>query len=269
MESEGTYVNEFTARGIVLNIGYNEYHKRVLTLLVRERRDNTLKLDINLEKEIGRGIYPKDRIVVSGYTRGFTYHNDALGKDSEVMYFVGTAIEKETTELSKRFGGEIGTFYPEPVFRSFVSGKIVNIVPPTDKNAWAKITVKTSGGGSDLRASNVILRYYTGGRLPVFDYQEGDAICCRLSAYTPEKEMKSGRIIRFQNLNVEDIAYQYKVQRKTDKTVKFDIDAGLDDCYEGNKSSIQAEEQNLNPVESNFEPDEIYADDTELINESL
>ena len=49
MSAEMTYVNEFVARGIVLNIGWNEYRKTILTLLVKERRGNVLKLDIYLE----------------------------------------------------------------------------------------------------------------------------------------------------------------------------------------------------------------------------
>ena len=51
MSAEMTYVNEFVARGIVLNIGWNEYRKTILTLLVKERRGNVLKLDINLESK--------------------------------------------------------------------------------------------------------------------------------------------------------------------------------------------------------------------------
>ena len=227
MSAEMTYVNEFVARGIVLNIGWNEYRKTILTLLVKERRGNVLKLDINLETNTNVKIGKKDRVIVTGYTRGFNYHNDSLRKDSEVMFFVGTSVEKETTELAKRFGGDIGTFYPEPVFRSFVAGKVIKSIPPTLGNNWAKLIIETAGGGNDMRASRFTLRYYTGGRLPVFDYQEGDVICARLSAYTPEKKINEAKTIRFQNLNVEDIAYLYKSPRKAEKTIALDVDCGL------------------------------------------
>ena len=263
MNAETTYVNEFTARGIVLSIGRSTYHKRVLTLLVQERRNKVLKLEINLEDGVGKRIDTKDRVIVTGYIRGFNYHNDALGKDSEVMFFVGTDVKRETTELSKRFGGKIGTFYPEHVFRSFVSGKVVNIVLPTDKIAWAKLVVKTNGGGSDMRASSITLRYYTNGHLPIFDYQIGDVICCRLSAYTPEKKLPDGTTRIFQNVNVEDIAYLYKAPRAASRNLKFDVDAGL--IVNNNIPT----EQKPAPVDSEVDEAEIYADDTDLINRSL
>lgn len=222
------YVNEFFARGIVLSIERGKFGSRVLTLLVKERR-NELRMDISLENGVARGIGRKDRVVVYGYTRGFSYHNESLNKDSNIMFFAGTKVERETPELAKRFGNNLGLFYPEPVFRSFISGKVVQVVERNEKNAWAQLIVETCGGGKDLRASRVIMRYYTAGQLPLFDYKEGDIICARLSANTPERKMNNGKTFRFQNLIVEDIAYLFKMPREMEpqKAPAFDIDLGL------------------------------------------
>lgn len=269
VNAENMYVNEFTARGIVLETGSTEYHRKNLTLLVQERRNNTLKLDIALEPGIGDGIQKKDRVIVSGYARGFEFHNDALNKDSEVMYLAGTAVEKETTELEKRFGENLGNFYPEPVFRSFLSGKVMEVIPAEGKSPWAKLKIETRGGGTDLRASRVVIRYYTGGRLPVFDYQKGDVICARLSAYTPEKENKSGKLVRYQNLNVEDIAYLFRVHRKNDRGAELDVDCGLKSSVVRENSGKHIKTGPEKSREASENEESLFADDSELLSDSL
>ena len=229
MEKNFTPVNEFVARGIVQFIGRSNFGGRVLRLLVKERR-NTLTLNLSLEEGVARGIGRKDRVVVKGYTRAYSFHNDALDKDSSVMYFVATDVKRDTPELAQRFGENMGLFYPEPVFRAFISGRVTEAI--TLKNgAWGQITVETCGGGRDLRPSFVVLRYYMGGRLPVFDYEPGDIICTRLSAFTPIKKSDKGREYIFQNLVVEDIAYLDKKNKQKGASAQGDVlpvDLGLE-----------------------------------------
>ena len=112
MEKNFTPVNEFVARGIVQFIGRSHFGGRVLRLLVKERR-TTLTLNLSLEEGVARGIGRKDRVVVKGYTRAYSFHNDALDKDSSVMYFVATDVKRDTPELAQRFGENMGLFYPE------------------------------------------------------------------------------------------------------------------------------------------------------------
>lgn len=207
--------NEFVARGIVQSIERSRFGGRVLKLIVRERR-TTLTLNLTLEDGAGRGIGRKDRVIVRGYTRAFSYHNDSQNKDSSVMYFVATDVKQDETELSQRFGIDTGIFYPEHVFRAFVSGKVKTAEKLRDGN-WGHLTIETCGGGRDLRPSYVVLRYYLGGRLPVFDYEPGDYICARLSAFTPIKQSKNGNEYIFQNLVVEDIAYLEKKNPKEEQ----------------------------------------------------
>ena len=247
-----TPVNEFIARGIVESIGRSPYGGWTMMLIVKERR-STLKLSISLEHQIAREIGRKDRVVVRGYTKAFTYHNDALDKDSEVMYFTATSVEHDTPELAQRFGEGLGMFYPEPIFRAFILGK-VSKVARQENNAWAQLTVETCGGGRDLRPSFVVLRYYTGGRLPIFDYEVGDVVCARLSAHTPEKQGKNGRTHIYQNLIVEDIAYIDKKQKLGSGQARDPFSIGLE-----NENNI--DEQSAGEAITSGD----FADDSDLL----
>ena len=215
MENKIAPVNEVFVRGSIESIERNDYGNRVMTIVCLVRRGKEpLKLDFVLEGNVGRGFGRKDRVLVTGYTKAFTYHNEALQKSSEVMYFVATNVEKDKSELEQRFGVK-GFFYPEPMFRAFIAGTVVKVVKP-DSRKWARLTVETCGGGHDLRPSYTTLRYYAAGKLPLFDYLPGDKVAVRCSAYTPEKTISNKKVRRFQNLIVEDIAYLERVPRAND-----------------------------------------------------
>lgn len=209
-----TYVNEVFARGYVKTFRKDEYGNRVMVLIVKERKDNLLTLNFVLEQNVARGIGTKDRVLVKGYIRAFSYYNDSLRKQSDVMYFVATSVEHDVPELQQRFGVKTASFYPEPLFRAFVAGR-VKAVKQTEGNPWAQLIVETCGGGRDLRACTPTLRYYTAGYLPLFDFVPGDKIVARLSAYTPlSKKSKPGYEYHYQDVVVEDIAYVEKAPRE-------------------------------------------------------
>ena len=257
MGKEIVFVNEFVVRGIVRGVEKNEHSGRTLRLLVKERRTQ-LELRITLNRGIGYNIGKKDRVVVRGYTKAFTYHNDVLKKDSYVMFFVATEVKKDQTELSLRFGKGLGQFYPEGVFRAFVSGRVESIEEPNEKN-WAKLTIETCSGGEDLRPSHIVLRYYNGSRLPFFDYKIGDIICARLAAFTPERQIGDGKPFFFQNLIVEDIDFLEKMPRDKEKELRTAIDIGLPEITEEEFAAKEAEAV----------AEETFADDSELMEHTL
>ena len=230
-KKEIAYVNEFVARGIVLSVQKTtNYGYPILDLYVKERRKE-LHLSIQLEKgAYPKNLHKKDRVIVTGYIRGFNYHDDITQQDKQVTYFVATHVEKSQTELEQRFGkGVHGIFYPEHVFRAFVLGVVRNVRYPAPGKTTATLTVQTKSGGSDARASFIPVQYYTAGQwLPAFDFKENDVICMRLSGYTPEVTRKN-RTFHYQNLSIEDFDYLQKVPREEDNAepVPLNVDLGL------------------------------------------
>ena len=257
MRNEIVFVNEFVIRGIVRGIEKNEHNGRTLRLLVKERRTQ-LELSVTLNHGIGYGLSKKDRVVVQGYVKAFSYHNDVLNKDSYIMFFVATDVKKDQPELSMRFGKGLGQFYPEGVFRMFVSGRVEAIEEPNERN-WAKLTVETCSGGNDLRPSHIILRYYNGSRLPFFNYKIGDIVCARLGAFTPEKQTDDGKSFYFQNLIVEDIDFLEKMPRDNDKKIMTAVDIGLPELTEEEFAKREAEAVTKGT----------FADDAELMEHTI
>lgn len=209
--------NEVYARGVIQSMRRDALGNQVMILIVKERRDNLLTLTFVLEQGVGRGFHIKDRVEVYGYTRAYQYYNDALSKKSEVMYFVATDVKKAVPELTQRFGVTNAHFYPTPLFRGFVAGTVKE-VKKAENAPWGTLTVETCGGGGDQRPCTPILRYFTAGYLPLFDYRPGDKIVARVSARTPKAEKpRDGADYYFQNLIVEDIACSFRAPRPEDK----------------------------------------------------
>lgn len=226
------YVNEFIIRGVIDSLTRDKYGNRVLTVGIQSRRGEIhpqIMVDPSVKnlRYFGR----KDRVLVRGYIRAFSYLNDTTGKNTYLMFVTATELQKERPELARRFDreGNFGHFYPESLQRIFVSGKVVEVKPPL--KGWAELTIATRGGGSDLRPCSVRVRYYTRGALPFFDYQVGDIVATRLSLWVkewPNKEHQ-GQLHHSQSLTVEDIDFLHKAFRREQVQIKPDIDAGLPD----------------------------------------
>lgn len=209
-------VNEFFARGIVKATGTNPYGSRYLLLVVQDRRNNTMHIDITIDKNVNTIIQPKDRVTVQGYFRGFTFADDVTKKQTYVSFLCATSITKSVPELSLRFPGVEGFFYPDSAFRAFLSGKVEEAIYTDKEKHWGLMRISTMGGGSDKRPSLVEIRYFCGNKskLPAYDYVPGDIICTRLSINTPERKRRNGEMYYYQNLYVEDIGYLDKMPRK-------------------------------------------------------
>lgn len=218
-KKEYELINEFMARGVVTSIGQGRFGGRVLNLYVKERRKD-LSLVISLERSAGMGISPYDHVLVKGYVKAFRYHNDALDKDSEAMFLTATSVVKERSELGDRLGMEIGRFSPEPMFRGYVVGKVLEATK-RDGKPFGLIRLETCGGGQDQRLSRPVVRYYLKGRLPAFDYEPGDVVGLRFSMSTPEYvNQKTGHKSVYQSMAVEDIGYVVPKTRERKKPVQ-------------------------------------------------
>lgn len=234
-----TPVNEVFARGKVLSVEQSPFGPTVLCVIAKVRRDKeplilNFTYDVQAGTKSGPHLKKGDIVQVTGYTRAFTVYNDALKRETETMYWVATKVELDKPELAKRFGDGHGHFYGEPVFRSFVSGTVVKA--ERQNKSWGRITLATSGGGSDPRPSYPVLRMFTGGYLPHFDFQPGDVLLVRCSAFTPQRKKelttnrnKKGGFGYFQNLIVEDFDYLYKVPRAeaTNVSIAPAVDFGI------------------------------------------
>ena len=253
-------VNEFVARGVVLAIGRNNRYRRPMVRIVIKGRRDTAYIECQIEGDYPNDIHRRDYVMVQGYIRAFTYHNDALNKNSDVFYFVCTKIQKDKPELEQRFGVRGGNFHAEQFFRAYVSGTVEKIRQYPD-SSWAHITVNTRGGEIDRRPSHVVMSYPLNSRLPLFDYEVGDKICARCSVYTPEKKT-NGKSMRFQNLTVEDIAYLEKKNRPEDGIVPNPFP----DNIPGGQNSRPADDDDFDDARyygAGFDDD--YADDSALM----
>ena len=218
MEKKINRINEFIARGVITGFSSDVYGNRVIQVAVHGRR-YTATLNLIMEPGIGYGLHPYQHVILKGYTRAYSYFNEAVQKNVDTMYFVCTEVEPDKTLLAQRFGSEFAgqKFYSEAFFTAYISGKVVRAFKNPKAPQWGKLVVETSGGNLDRRPSYVSLSYMIGQRLPAFDYLPGDEVCIQASAFTPEKKKKSAkneeRTIVFQNLTVENIAYISKVER--------------------------------------------------------
>lgn len=226
--SENYYLNEFVVRGVLESIEEDKYGNTIVSMGLKERRaEKHIRLTADPMVTYLKKFRRKDRVIAKGYIKAFRYFNDTTQKESYLMLLMLTDIQKESTELARRFARPMpfGHFYPEAVQRVFVAGRVEKVLQPY--HGWGELTIGTRGGGTDPRPSHIVLRYYTRGALPFYDYQVGDMVATRLSIYAKDTISHSGNPIHLQSLTVEDIDFLVPPVRKTVPVEKFDIDAGL------------------------------------------
>ena len=214
-ETKRIMTNEWFARGYISRFSRDKLYNRLCMGLVVKQRRSTIRFDVFVDENVRANFKPGDRVAVKGYVRGFFAKTSTEGVASNILDLIAVKVERDKPELLQRFGIDTGRCYQDPVFWAVISGKLIEVVPPRESH-WADLVVETCSGGNDIRPSRVSLRYYVGGRLPVYDYREGDWICARLSLYVRIKRFgtpENPRIFVFNDLNVEDIAYLSRAQQ--------------------------------------------------------
>ncbi len=194
-------VNEIIAAGRIVNIGRNQYSHPAITIVVRGRRPAFIHFAFKdgwLDPDLAVG----DSVRVKGHCKAYRYHNEVFDRMATIQYFIADEIERDETEMKKRFG--IAGKFPEPSHcRAYFAGEVANKLDTKDPK-WGKLTVKVEGQGNDPRPSYIQMSYYKDWNLPPFDYEKGDKVCVVASISTPQKEL-DGVKVNFENVVVEDI----------------------------------------------------------------
>lgn len=152
--------------------------------------------------ELPEEIALRKKVHVEGYV--VAYRNTLEdGKFEPVQYFVAEKVELQKTLLEADFS-QVGQFLEKDSFKGVFSGTVCG-APRTENPKWAKLVVAIDGREYGRRTAYIIFSYFLEGRLPKFDYKQGDKVCILTSLYTIDKEV-NGKKKHFENLQIEDIA---------------------------------------------------------------
>ena len=206
-------LNEVHAEGRIIGTGKNYRGYYTVRLFIRGRKNAIVSFVVDaMDSSIRYGDYVK----IDGFTRSYGYQQEPYAdgqprKWVNVQEFVAVHVEKiEETEMMQKFGLE-GRYYDAAFFRAYIKGEVTTALNISDR--YAKLVVKTSGGGTDRRPSYIVLNYQKGGHwLPAFDYAKGDVVCVVASVYTTDKDLR-GEQVHFENLVVEDIVRVFEAPR--------------------------------------------------------
>lgn len=143
----------------------------------------------------------RKKVHVEGYVVAYKKEGEG-GKVDPVQYFVAEKVELQRTLLELDFS-QAGHFLEKDSFKGVFSGTICAVLR-TQNPKWGKLNVAINGREVGRKTSYIDFSYFLDGRLPKFDYEQGDKVCIVTSLYTIDKEV-NGKKKHFQNLQIEDI----------------------------------------------------------------
>ena len=192
-------INEVNAVGRIIETGMDQYGHAAITVAIRGKRLAFLNFAIKdgLDPDLGVG----DSVRIKGHCKAYRGYSQTRQGMANIQYFVADEIEREVSEMEKRFG--IAGRFPPSHCRAYFAGEVMSSFVTRDPQ-WGKITVKVDGQGDDPNPSFIQLSYRNSWNFPPFDYERGDKVCIVASISTPQKEL-NGVQVKFENFVIEDI----------------------------------------------------------------
>ena len=256
------FVNQFEIRGAVLDFGTNTFGSFLILSVTLPAKDKTreLTMRISITRSMLNRLARGDRVIVRGYTRAFSYHNTALGKDTKIQVNEATNIERATPILDTLFGEGKGFYCPPDSYVNALAGVVTNYSVSDERSPWAYVTIKTCGGGSDQRPSTPTLMFRRkvtrGSRTYYRELKVGDQIQCSCTAWTPNKEKENGEIVYLQNLIIDDYFVVNKETSEADADGKIEFPQPVNPLGNGTREEKIRKEANIIIEAEGFTPGE-------------
>ncbi len=143
----------------------------------------------------------RKKVHVEGYVVSYRKSLEE-GKFESVQYFIAEKVELQRTLLEAEFDIE-SNFFEKDSFTGLFCGTVCG-APRTENPKWAKLVVAVNGREYGRKTSYIVFSYFLDGRLPKFEYKQGDEVYIKTSLFTTDKEV-NGKKKHFEDLQIEDI----------------------------------------------------------------